>query len=138
MRKKQNSVFDKFQEFWGGLNKDEQKALWDVMSAIRGPDVGVGDMEGIKFLSTSRIRPLLLGRNSAKYGFSFSSLREAKDRGRKYDIGIPTPGKSKKALRKASSWHFKLHLVSALVALKSRYPTKVSSIAKSVGMDLSL
>lgn len=136
MRKKQNSVFDKFQKFWRTLTRGEQKALWDVMAAVRGPDNG---SNAIKFLTTARIRHLLIGgsrkeRQADTHWFSayiFSSLREAKEDGVSCRI---TPKKAKEELY--DNVHFDKHIRAALRALQLRYWTKVSSIAKSIGMDL--
>ena len=61
MKEKVNIV-TKFREFWKSLSSQEQKALWDILTALRDNDVR--DIEGsieVKGATTARIRGELLG-----------------------------------------------------------------------------
>ena len=72
------NVIEKFREFWNGLTKDEQKDLWDIFTALRANDSN--NWEGLKALTTCRIRGELLGINNVnKYGaIIFKSFARAK------------------------------------------------------------
>ncbi len=133
---KQNSVFDKFQEFWKDLDYNEQKDLWDVMTALRGPDVPHSrKMEQIKLLTTARIRFLLIGaeRDGAR-GYVLRSLAEAKR-----CIGSPplSPKKAKEFICQPQHTHFRSHLYIALKALIEQYPVAAKSIYKSIGLVIN-
>ena len=59
MTKRKNMV-EKFQKFFGKLEKKEQNQLMELISAFRGPDAEItGKL--IKEETTARIRTLLLG-----------------------------------------------------------------------------
>lgn len=136
--KKQNSVFDKFQEFWGGLNYDEQRDLWDVMTALRGPDEEGESLIQVKLLSTARIRSLLVGKRlggRGTKGFVFDSTAKAKEYcNAAYRKDALTPKGIKRILD--NSYHFKNHLEMALESLKCKYPRAVNAIARSIGMRI--
>lgn len=129
--KKQDLVFDKFQKFWEELDEQEQRALWDVMSALRGPDSMV---DSIKYLTTSRIRALFIWGNkkveatTIKGAYAFNTLTKAR---RHCGDNPLTPKEVRQILVKGC--HFKDHVFLALNALGKRYPVKVKSIKKSIG-----
>lgn len=134
--KKQNSVFDKFQEFWKGLDSSEQKDLWDVMTALRGPDMEGNEFITLKLLTTARIRALLIPKPYEVFGFYIiDSLKTAK-KAIELRSSLPalSPTQAYRLLTNFNLEHFAKHFRNSLYVLGKRYPKVCKSIAKSVGI----
>ena len=65
VNRKPKNVVQKFRGFWSGLRKEEKEDLYDLLSAIRGPDIENDSQYqtslNIKKLGTGRVRYLLVG-----------------------------------------------------------------------------
>jgi len=59
VQRKRRNALEKFHAFWKGLDDDERGKLWDIFSAIRGPD---SESSGLKRQFSSRIRAELINR----------------------------------------------------------------------------
>ena len=140
---KQNSVFDKFQKFWEELNEEERGNLWDVMTALRGPDFengAVSDM--LKALTTARVRALFIPKNS-RSGVGgywiFDSLKAVNDHFKQWEhryMQISSVRDAKDLLYSQEARHFKAHFSNALFALSGKYKAKTEAIAKVVGLHI--
>ncbi len=136
--KKQNSVFDKFQDFWGGLKDSERKDLWDVMTALRGPDLYGSKFEVVKMHTTARIRALLIPKNkrtSMSGCFVFDTVKEI-NKWIKESLNYTRLSREDivETFRTYKLDHFTQHFRNALAALEKRYSRKTKAIAKSLGI----
>lgn len=119
---KGKNVVLKFRKFWKELDGLERSHLWDIMTALRGADVG---SDHVKMFTTARIRGELLGRDFYK-GFVFLSLERAKyHQGNGY-----SPSRIVKQFRAEKS-HFVCHVIEAIETLaKYRPKTSVRDLLK--------
>jgi len=113
---KENNVVHKFREFWANLDGKERSYLWDILTALRGADVG---SDQVKMFTTARIRGELLGRDFYK-GFVFTSFHLAKTHNHSCESYSP---KKVVAMFKKEKAHFYCHVVEAIEAL-ARYRPK--------------
>lgn len=122
------NLVQKFRKFFFALPKNEQKAMWDIMSAIRSED---GGNDNLKSYTTSRIRGSLLGKSATTiYGaIVFASLRKANN----YQVaqGYELSEERQKELLVKTNFHWRAHLKCAIRALKKYgFKGKVKDLEK--------
>lgn len=113
MKEKLNLV-QKFREFYFALPKEEQEALFSIMTALRGED-NLGSCT-LKTFTTARVRGALFGRSEKDFcnrALCFASFKSAK----KYDGNFSFDNESMKLWRKSDT-HFRAHIQSAIRALR--------------------
>lgn len=113
--KMKKNLVQKFRKFYFALPKEEQIALYDIISAIRGEDNGSFTL---KTYTTARIRGALFGKSQidfAKKGLVFASFKKAQA----YDRRSRTraEGTVRGKWRNADE-HFRDHVKSAIIALR--------------------
>ncbi len=70
MTKKKTCV-EKFQYMWNKLDEEEKRDLYELLSAVRGPDF---DDDDLKMITTAKIRVFLFGSQEAlKYTGSLNN-----------------------------------------------------------------
>lgn len=113
------NLVQKFRKFYYALPQDEQKALFAILTALRGEDSRSSTF--LKIFTTARIRGALFGKSQkdfCKRALCFASFKKAKA----YNTDgyfPPVPTQLMKNWRQADS-HFKQHIQSAIEALKKR------------------
>ena len=127
---KQNLV-QKFRKFYFALPKEEQIALWDIMSAMRGEDSG---NDTLKVFTTARIRGALLGISKISFAnraLVFASLRKAKSYTNKRNFFEDK--REVITLWQQSHYHFKQHIQSAIEALRKHgFKRSISDLMKFI------
>ncbi len=113
---KKDNIITKFRKLWNSLNILEREQLWDILSAMRGNDLGLHD--DVKFATTARIRGELLGGNYHR-GYTFPTFKRAKE-----EINWTKPYKPHevKANYRAKPAHFRQHIKQAIQALNCYRP----------------
>lgn len=114
--KKNHNLVQKFRRFYFALPKEEQSALFDILSAIRGEDKGSFTL---KTFTTARVRGALFGKSLPNFvhrALCFASLKKANAYDRRTWVGEPE-------LIAEDLWgkadeHFKNHIRSAIRALR--------------------
>jgi len=124
------NLVQKFRKFYFALPKDEQIALYDIMSAIRGEDEG---SYKLKTYTTARIRGALFGKSQsdfARRGLCFASLKKAQVSDRKSWIGEEFELNIEEKFKKANE-HFIDHIDLAIKALeKHGFKGTISDLGK--------
>lgn len=108
------NLVQKFREFYFALPKEEQTALFEVITALRGEDGGDWIL---KNFTTARIRGALFGKSQvgfAERAICFASLKKAEAYNRKTWIG--DKGDLMTLWMKSDS-HFRAHIERAIRAL---------------------
>ena len=97
------NAIEKFRNYWQGLSLYERANMWEILSAIRGPD----DANSItKKYTTARIRYELFGKVFAKeIGHHWASVRAS------------IPKKKWPTSKLATTWHFSGHIQGAIYAI---------------------
>jgi hypothetical protein len=116
----------KFQAFWHSLSQEEQHVLYDVMAAMRGPDVTPHTPEddqhifAVKMATTAKIRALFLDLKGEEILGAGGSMESSQAAAGGYYINRSTAALSveeKKQLRKdlgSVPTHFLNHVCAAL------------------------
>ena len=127
MKKKLNLV-QKFRKFFFSLPKDEQRALWDIMTALRSED---GGSFALKCFTTARLRGALFGKTDTgflKRAMMFTNPRLAKKYCRNFSWALRVDSELKTNYKKANI-HFKDHFRMAINALlKHGFKGKVADL----------
>lgn len=131
MRKKLNLV-QKFRKFFFSLPIEEQKALWDIMTALRSEDMG---SLSLKLFTTSRIRGALFGESNTGFlgrALIVTNPRLAKKYLSRFGFGsLDSSPQGLKSLYKRSNIHFKDHFRMAVNALlKHGFKGKVKDLER--------
>ena len=64
----------KFRGYWSQLTKDEQQEMWNILTALRGPDNPSTDKE--KTMTTAKIRYYLFGDSIEYYNLYFKNYEK--------------------------------------------------------------
>ena len=130
---KEQNLIKKFRSFFFSLPKDEQEAMWDIMSAIRSED---GGNSNLKTYTTSRVRGTLLEQSDDGFfgAIVMSSLKEANKYQSKWDEDKTTYRLSRKEqlnLYRKADFHWQGHLRHAIRALRDYgFKSKVKDLGK--------
>jgi len=126
------NLVQKFRKFYFALPKEEQIALYDIMTALRGEDSGSFTL---KTFTTARVRGALFGisqKDFARRGMVFASLKKAQA----YDRRSWT-GDDKLSIREKwekANEHFRDHIKSAIEALRKHgFKGTISDLEKLTG-----
>ncbi len=114
MTKRKTSV-QKFQKFWSKLSPTEHKELWNLMSAIRGPD---DFNEMIKEQTTAKIRGFLFPTENNNRVDYLDDVGGLFSRESIYDSDM-------KFLKTAQD-HFKSHVICAYVVISKMQNPQVA------------
>jgi len=107
------NLIKRFQDFWGTLTAKEKEDLWNILTALRGPD---HDNDRVKAITTCRIRGELLGKKHSRlikrkciiFRSSRSNMiKEVEDPWGTFRVAI---------------YHFRYHTEDAIKALKKHVP----------------
>lgn len=106
------NVIEKFNMFFTKLNQTEQRHLYDLLSMLRGPDLG-DDKDTVKIATTCRIRAML-----GVQGCNFASAtpRNTSPMIENQPIDVTTV-RSQLTVFKDSNSHFVWHAEDALQTL---------------------
>ncbi|MCK5602656.1 hypothetical protein KAR91_12320 [Candidatus Pacearchaeota archaeon] len=118
---KKLSLITKFRHFWSKLSESEQGDLWNILTALRGPDKG---NSAAKYVTASRIRGELLGKRficlkSIHGAYAFCSKEDAVA-----FCSLSEEIETGDDVRRECGAHFANHFTRAVEALKKHVPEK--------------
>jgi len=138
---KEPNVLQKFRAFWSLLDGIEREDLWDILTALRGPDPPNSENmhNGIKYdvlksFTTCRIRGELLPYHGVilKHWLIAKTLDEIQfcNGGEK----LPSPKKQKELFKNAPG-HFFYHVQAAIRAILKYQPTSARDLKKFLNVS---
>ena len=123
------NLVQKFRKFYFALPKEEQKALFFIMTALRGGDSNASST--LKIFTTARVRGALFGKSEREFigrALCFASLKKA----RVYQDNF-TPDDNLRDLWQQADYHFKQHIQSAISALRKHgFKKTISDLMKFI------
>lgn len=125
MPKKNPNALDKFLSYWASLNEGDRLKMWDILTALRGPD---DENDVLKRLATGRIRYHLFkdaGHRRSWNGsgvFYYLSSNDSVPNALIVNETMLTASGAK-IITDASDLHFLTHIERAFAALKAFRPS---------------
>jgi len=133
---KEPNVLQKFRAFWSLLDGIEREDLWDILTALRGPDPPNSENmhNGIKYdvlksFTTCRIRGELLRPPDPVFHRALIARTSADIPWCNEDEKQPSPKKQKKIFKNAPM-HFLNHVENAIRAILKYQPTTAKDLKK--------